>query len=95
MGLQGPRPFVRTGKRALRCNAFGHVARTTKSLDGGEMRIVQDRAPDSDRAIAMATDIAAAPPEGYHFWRMELQRSDRGRRTTIRVWFRRDLRAGA
>ncbi len=71
------------------------MARSVKSLEDGAMQVIQDRAPDSDKAIAMATEIARTPPEGYHFWRMELQRSDRGRRTTIRVWFRRDLRAGA
>ena len=69
------------------------MAGTTKSLEGDKMRIVQDRAPDSDQAIAMASDLAGSPPEGFHFWRMELQRSDRGRRTTVRVWFRRDLTA--
>ena len=65
-----------------------------KSLDGGAMQVVQDRAPDSDAAISMGSEIAQNPPEGFHFWRMELQRSDRGRRTTVRVWFRRDLKAG-
>ncbi len=59
------------------------------------MQVIQDRAPNSDEAITLADEIARTPPDGYHFWRMELQRSDRGRRTTIRVWFRRDLRAGA
>lgn len=55
------------------------------------MQLVQDRAADSDAAIIMGTEIARNPPRGFHFWRLELQRSDRGRRTTVRVWFRRDL----
>ena len=59
------------------------------------MLLVQDRAPDSDAATTMATELARKPPEGFHFWRMELQRSDRGRRTTLRVWFRRNLPASA
>jgi hypothetical protein len=67
------------------------MTRSTKNLDGGAMQLVQDRAPNSDQAITMATEIAQDPPEGFHFWRMELQRSDRGRRTTVRVWFRQDL----
>lgn len=67
------------------------MGRDEKTLQGDSMRIVQDRAPDSDAAIALATRIAQAPPKGFHFWRMELQRSDRGRRTTVRVWFREDL----
>ena len=67
------------------------MARTVKILDGGAMQLVQDRAPNSDEAFAMAGEAAQSPPAGFHFWRMELQRSDRGRRTTVRVWFRRDL----
>ena len=67
------------------------MGRDEKTLQGDAMRIVQDRAPDSDAAIALATRIAQDPPKGFHFWRMELQRSDRGRRTTVRVWFREDL----
>ena len=69
------------------------MGRSVKSLEGGAMRLIQDRAPDSDQALAMGTEIARTPPDGYHFWRLELQRSDRGRRTTVRVWFRRDLKA--
>ena len=56
------------------------------------MQLIQDRAPTSDEAITLGNEIAQNPPEGYHFWRLELQRSDRGRRTTIRVWFRQDLK---
>ena len=67
------------------------MARNEKSLQGGAIRLVQERAPDSDAAIALATEIAQNPPKGFHFWRMELQRSDRGRRTSVRVWFREDL----
>jgi hypothetical protein len=67
------------------------MAQSVKSLDGGAMQVVQDRAPDSDAAIKLGAEIAEAPPDGFHFWRMELQRSDRGRRTSVRVWFRRDL----
>ena len=70
------------------------MGRSVKSLGGGAMQVVQDRAPDSDSAIRMGSEIAQNAPEGFHFWRMELQRSDRGRRTTVRVWFRRDLKAG-
>jgi hypothetical protein len=71
------------------------MGRSVKSLEGGAMQLIQDRASDSDEAIRMGTEIAQVPPEGFHFWRLELQRSDRGRRTTVRVWFRRDLKAGA
>ena len=67
------------------------MGRDEKTLQGDSMRIVQDRAPDSDAAIALATRIALDPPKGFHFWRMELQRSDRGRRTTVRVWFHENL----
>jgi hypothetical protein len=70
------------------------MARTVKTLDDGRMQLIQDRAPTSDDAITMATGLAHSPPDGFHFWRMELQRSDRGRRTTVRVWFRRDLQKG-
>ena len=69
------------------------MARSVKTLDGGAMKLIQDRAPDSDAAIKLGTEIAADPPDGFHLWRLELQRSDRGRRTTVRVWFRRDLKA--
>lgn len=67
------------------------MSRSVKILDNGAMHVIQDRAPDSDAAITMGTEIARNPPDGFHFWRLELQRSDRGRRTTVRVWFRRDL----
>ena len=67
------------------------MSRSEKTLDNGAMQIVQDRAPDSDAAITMGTEIARNPPDGFHFWRLELQRSDRGHRTTVRVWFLRDL----
>ncbi|MCI0547881.1 MAG: hypothetical protein L0027_11445 [Candidatus Rokubacteria bacterium] len=71
------------------------MSRTTKELDGGAMLVIQDRAPDSDAATTMAAELVRKPPPGFHFWRMELQRSDRGRRTTVRVWFRRNLPASA
>jgi len=67
------------------------MSRSVKELDGGAMVLIQDRAPDSESAVATASELAKSPPSGFHFWRMELQRSDRGRRTTLRVWFRRDL----
>ena len=85
-----PSPLL-AGPSVIGLASFLLMPQSVKTVEGGTMRVVQDRAPDSDAAIKLGAEIAQSPPDGFHFWRMELQRSDRGQRTTVRVWFRRDL----
>ena len=55
--------------------------------------IVRDSAPDTDRALICAMeDILTHPPNGHHLWSVKVQRSDRGKRTTVEVWWREDWR---
>jgi hypothetical protein len=40
------------------------MARSEKSLEGGAMQLIQDRAPDSDEAITLANEIVKALENG-------------------------------
>jgi len=72
----------------------GHNARVAKrrekSIDGGDARIVDDQAPSPEAGLELAREILGECPEGYHPWRVQVQKSDRGRRSSVRVWFRRN-----
>jgi len=67
------------------------VARRHKEIDGGDARIVDDQAPSPEAGLELAREILAECPAGYHPWRGQVQKSDRGRRASVRVWFRRNV----
>jgi hypothetical protein len=64
--------------------------RREKTVDEGDARIIYDYAPSPDEGLDLACSILSDCPEGYHPWRVEVQKSDRGRRASVRVWFRRN-----
>ena len=55
--------------------------------------IVDDQAPSPEAGLELAREILADCPEGYHPWRIQVQKSDRGRRSSVRVWFKRNVMA--
>ena len=59
-------------------------------MDGGDARIVDDQAPSPEEGLDLAKEILADCPEGYHPWRVQVQKSDRGRRSSVRVWFKKN-----
>ena len=59
-------------------------------VKGGEARVIHEQAPSAAEGLERARTIAAECPEGYHLWRIEIQKSDRGRRASVRVWFQRN-----
>ena len=63
--------------------------RREKAVDGGDARIVDDHAPLAGEGLGLAREILAKCPEGYHPWRIQVQKSDRGRRAPVRVWSKR------
>ena len=65
--------------------------RREKTVDGGDARIIDDQAPSPEAAVELVRQLLAECPEGYHPWRVEIQKSDRGRRASVRVWFKRNL----
>jgi len=60
-------------------------------VDGGDARIIHEQAPSPSDALDRAREILAECPDGYHPWRVEVQKSDRGRRASVRVWFKRNV----
>jgi hypothetical protein len=64
--------------------------RREKTIDGGDARIVDDQAPSPEDALMVAREILGECPDGYHPWRVQVQKSDRGRRSSVRVWFKRN-----
>ena len=64
--------------------------RREKTIDRGDAKIVDDQAASPEAGLELAREIAAECPEGYHFWRAQVQKSDRGRRSSVRVWFKRN-----
>ena len=68
--------------------------RREKDVDSGDARIVDDQAPSPEAGLDLARSILSGCPDGYHPWRIEIQKSDRGRRASVRVWFRRNALRG-
>jgi hypothetical protein len=60
-------------------------------VDGGDARIIHEQAPSPADGLELAREILSECPDGYHPWRVEIQKSDRGRRASVRVWFKRNL----
>ena len=68
--------------------------RREKTVNEGENKIVDDQAPSPEEGLDLARSILGECPDGYHHWRVEIQKSDRGRRASVRVWFKRDAVQG-
>jgi hypothetical protein len=64
--------------------------RREKSIDGGDARIIDDQASSPEAGLELAKEILSDCPEGYHLWRVQVQKSDRGRRSSVRVWFKKN-----
>ena len=64
--------------------------RREKTVDGGDARIVDDQAASPEAGLDLAQEILEECPAGYHPWRVQVQKSDRGRRSSVRVWFKRN-----
>ena len=64
--------------------------RREKTINDGENKVVDDQAASPDEGLDLAREILSECPEGYHPWRVEIQKSDRGRRAAVRVWFKRN-----
>ncbi len=68
----------------------GMPKRREKTVDNGDARIVDDTAGSPAEGLELAQVILADCPDGYHPWRVQVQKSDRGRRSSVRVWFKRN-----
>jgi hypothetical protein len=68
--------------------------RHEKTIDEGDAKIIRDQAPSLEAGIDLVRSILDDCPDGYHHWRVEIQKSDRGRRASVRVWFRRNALYG-
>ena len=65
--------------------------RREKTINQGEHKVVDEQAPSPAEGLDLARRILSECPDGYHPWRVEIQKSDRGRRASVRVWFQRNL----
>jgi len=65
--------------------------RQEKFVDAGDAKVIRDHAPSPADGLELARSILDECPDGYHPWRVEIQKSDRGRRAVVRVWFKRNL----
>ena len=72
----------------------GMPKRREKIVDDGDAKIVDDQAASPAEGLELAQSILADCPDGYHPWRVEIQKSDRGRRAAVRVWFKRNALRG-
>ena len=68
--------------------------RREKTVNEGEHKIIDDQAPSPEDGLDLARSILSGCPDGYHPWRVEIQKSDRGRRASVRVWFKRNALRG-
>ena len=58
----------------------------------GEYRCIRDHIKGMEHAISMAWDILEIErPEGYHPWTVRCQKTDRGKRCSVEVIFRRTV----
>ncbi len=64
--------------------------RREKTINDGEHKVIDDQASSPDQGLDLARSILSECPDGYHPWRVEIQKSDRGRRASVRVWFKRN-----
>ncbi len=64
--------------------------RREKTVDGGDAKVVDDQAASPEEGLELAREILDDCPEGYHPWRVQVQKSDRGRRSSVRVWFKKN-----
>ena len=69
--------------------------RREKTVDNGDARIIDDQASSPEAGVELAGEILHDCPEGYHPWRVQIQKSDRGRRSSVRVWFKKNATKGA
>jgi hypothetical protein len=65
--------------------------RREKIINQGEHRVVDDQAGSTADGLELAREMLSQCPDGYHPWRVEIQKSDRGRRASVRVWFKRNV----
>ena len=64
--------------------------RREKTIDSGDAKIVDDQAASPEAGLELAQEILGQCPDGHHPWRIQIQKSDRGRRSSVRVWFKRN-----
>jgi hypothetical protein len=67
--------------------------RQVNVVSDGNAHVVREQAPSPAEGVALAAEILKECPVGYHPWRVEVQKSDRGRRATVRVWFQKNREA--
>ena len=59
---------------------------------GGEFFVVRETIPDETTAMERRNEIEQSErPDHTHLWSSKLQRSDRGKRCEVEVWFRLEL----
>ena len=64
--------------------------RREKIVNDGEAKIIREQAPSLAEGLELAQSLTEECPEGYHPWRVEVQKSDRGRRASVSVSFKRN-----
>ena len=57
--------------------------------NGGEYLVISGEEPYFDAAVKVRASFESTCPDGYHIWSSSCQRSDRGRRATYEVWYRK------
>lgn len=61
-----------------------------KAIDNGERMLARSQAPSLEDAWPIVLELRASCPEGFHPWRVEIQKSSKGRRAFVTVTFQRN-----
>ncbi len=66
------------------------MSRALKPVDDGTRVLTRGDAPSVSDASAVIAELLALCPEGHHPWRVEVQKSSKGRRAHVTVTFQRN-----
>ena len=57
---------------------------------GRDSLVLGGSRPERRGTPKSARSLVEECPDGYHPWRIEVQKSDRGRRASVQVWFKKN-----
>lgn len=64
-----------------------------KPVDDGQRLLMRDHAPCIEDALSLTLRMLSQCPEHHHAWRIEIQKSPKGRRAYVTVTFQRNYNA--
>jgi len=62
-------------------------------IEGRWFKIIETYAADPRSGVGLALELLGQCPEGYHPWTIRVQKSSKGRRASVEIYFRENRRA--